>query len=88
MNYLEQDNHYIVQAKNTERVFIPQVLRRAFCWAAHFPRHHGTRLTVQVLRDKQYFWPNMEKDIQQFLTQCICVKKKLEKFKQKPHGEG
>ena len=48
MNYLEQDNDYIVQVKNTERVFIPQVLRGAFFWAARCPLHPGTRLTIQV----------------------------------------
>ena len=29
----------------------------------------------------------MDKDIQEFLTQCVCAKNKLEKFKQKSHGK-
>ena len=54
--------------------------------ASHFPLHDGVPL--KSLKEKIFYWPAMDKDVQEFLTQRACTKNKLEKFTQKPHGEG
>ena len=44
--------------------------------------HQGIRITLEALKDNNFYWPNMIKDGQKFLSQCVCAKKKLDKFKQ------
>ena len=56
-------------------------MRGAFFWAAHIPLHDGVSNTLKILKKKNFYWPGMDKDIQEFLTQCVCAKNKLEKFK-------
>ena len=63
-------------------------MRRAFFWAAHIPLHDGVSNTLKTLKEKDFYWPGMDKDIEEFLTQCVCAKNKLEKYKQKAHGKG
>ena len=84
----EQDNYFTVEIKGKQKIFIPKSIRRAIFWATHFPLHTGIRLTLNSLREKVFYWPKLEEDIQKFLSQCVCATKKTDKFKRKPHGQG
>ena len=84
----EQDNYFTVEIKGKQKIFIPKSIRRAIFWATHFPLHTGIRLTLNSLREKDFYWQKLEEDIQKFLSQCVCATKKTDKFKRKPHGQG
>ena len=78
---IENPTNYTVQVNGEHKIFVPDDLRRACFWAAHFPLHHGLVYTAQVLRGKNLYWPLLENSISQFLSQCVCAKKKPNKFK-------
>ena len=78
---IENPTNYTVQVNGEHKIFVPDDLRRACFWAAHFPLHHGLVYTAQVLRGKNLYWPLLENSILQFLSQCVCAKKKPNKFK-------
>ena len=61
INTLKTDSHLTTVVRNNERILVPISLRRSVFWAAHFPADQGLSQTLQILREKKYFWPHMNK---------------------------
>ena len=78
---IENPTNYTIQVNGEHNFFVPDDLWRACFWAAYFPLHHGLVNTAQVLCGKNLYWPLLENSILQFLSQCVCAKKKSNKFK-------
>ena len=88
LNPKEHEDNLVVTIQNKQRILVPISMCRAFFWAAYISLHDGVSNTLKILKEKDFYWPGMDKDIQEFLTLCVCAKNKLEKYKQKAHGKG
>jgi len=81
LNSKETPSGFLVMVNEEEKILVPTELRRACFWAAHFPLHHGHAYTAKILREKHLYWPLLDVSLKEFLSQCICAKKKPNKFK-------
>ena len=77
----ETDFGFSVLVNGETRTFVPQELRRACFWAAHFPLHHGQAYSAQTLWEHNLYWPLLDASLAEYLSQCVCAKKKPNKFK-------
>ena len=77
----ETDFGLSVLVNGEVRTFVPQELGRACFWAAHFPLHHGQAYSAQTLREHNLYWPLLDASLVEYLSQCVCAKKKPNKFK-------
>ena len=66
-----------------EKILVPVTIHCSVFWATHFPNHQGFSQTLKILKDRHFFWPNMKKDVAEFLSTCVCAIKKTDKFKKK-----
>ena len=82
----EKNQQFTTVIHGVERVLVPTALRRSVFWAAHFPMHFGLSKILQTLKQHSLFWPQMNKQIAEFLSQCVCAKKKTDKFKKKDYS--
>ena len=78
---IENNSSYSVILNGEQRIYVPVDLRRACFWAAHFPLHHGQVYTAKILREHTLYWPLMDASLAEFLSQCVCAKKKANKSK-------
>lgn len=66
------------------RPFIPRQFRGLILAKVHCLSHPGVRATNRLLR-KRYFWPNMNKDCQKFVRECIpCQRSKVGRHNSAP----
>ena len=80
---IDNANHFSILVKNKEKILVPYSIRRSIFWAAHFPAHQGMSKLVEILKERHLYWPNMKKDIAEFLSTCICAIKKTDKTRKK-----
>ena len=80
---IDNANHFSILVKNKEKILVPYSIRRSIFWAAHFPAHQGMSKLVEILKERHLYWPNMKKDIAEFLSTCICAVKKTDKTRKK-----
>ena len=80
---MEKEDCFTTIIKKEEKILVPVTIRRSVFWATHFPNHQGFSQTLRILKDRHFFWPNMKKDVAEFLSTCVCAIKKTDKFKKK-----
>ena len=80
---IDNANHFSILVKNKEKILVPYSIRRSIFWAAHFPAHQGMSKLVEILKERHLYWPDMKKDIAEFLSTCICAVKKTDKTRKK-----
>ena len=73
---IDNANHFSILVKNKEKILVPYSIRRSIFWAAHFPAHQGMSKLVEILKERHLYWPNMKKDIAEFLSTCIPAQSK------------
>lgn len=71
---------------NTNRPFVPSILRRTVFDSLHNLSHPGIRATRKLICSK-YFWPNMNVDITHWARCCIqCQKSKVHRHTKSTYG--
>ena len=76
----------LVKHMGKEYVWIPHCNRRALFWELHSKLHEGITKMLEKLREERIYWPNADKEIREFLSQCVCTIKKDDKPTQKKCG--
>jgi hypothetical protein len=72
----KEENFYTVMVKGKEKIWVPTVNRRALFWALHEKLHHGSAKVLDSFHQLGLYWPLMAKDIENYLSQCLCTTKK------------
>ena len=82
---IEDTLYYISDTEDNPclRLFIPEKFRGVVVKEYHdLNGHMGVHKTFDAIRQK-YYWPNLFKNIQQYVTNClICQPRSLQKIKQ------
>ena len=69
----------LVKHMGKEYIWIPHCNRRALFWELHSKLHEGITKMLEKLREERIYWPNADKEIREFLSQCVCTIKKDDK---------
>ena len=72
----EKNGRLVYSIQNKPFIYVPIKSQRAFFWSFHFPRHFGITKMIDTMKEAGYSWPQMEKKLQEYLTQCACAKQK------------
>jgi RNase H-like domain found in reverse transcriptase len=72
----ETDGLVKVTVKDQQLVWIPHSSKRAYFWLIHSRLHEGATKLVDYLRLRGIYWSNALLEINEMLTQCVCVIKK------------
>ena len=77
--FVEDNVAYKRHKEGAHRIIVPSVLRSELIKEAHTVAHFGVRRTLSRLAEA-YWWPNMRKDVQEFVKTCHnCVSKPRKK---------
>jgi hypothetical protein len=66
----------VVLHDNKEKIWVPQLSKRAFFWYLHSQLHIGSTKMLQCLREHNLLWSNAAVEFQELLSQCLCAVKK------------
>jgi len=65
-----------IMVKGEKKIWVPYSSRRSLFWQLHNQLHQGTVKIYEQLQQAALFWPFMTKDIERYLSQCVCATKK------------
>jgi hypothetical protein len=77
-----------VTVRGQQRRWVPHGQRRQLFWQLHKDLHQGTAKMIQIFHNLKVFWPFMARDLEKFLSQCVCSTKKTKgphKYSEKIH---
>ncbi|KAL1278521.1 hypothetical protein QQF64_025194 [Cirrhinus molitorella] len=78
LDKLEVDVHGVLWRKTTHRkqLVLPDKNKITVLRALHDQMgHQGTDRTISLIRDR-FFWPYMQREIEQYVMSCMCLKQK------------
>ena len=80
IEYLEPEKLAVVIEEGNKRVILPEALRLRVFNMAHDRLHLGIEKTIEAIA-KDYYWPNMIKDITHWVKSCVvCQATKVARY--------
>ena len=69
---------------NSPRPFVPSSLRVDIINSLHNLSHPGNKSTAKLVKQR-YFWPNIDKDVKEFVKNCLnCQRAKVQRHTKSP----